>query len=87
VSALDPYSDQGPPRSGTLLRFGPYSEAPDLYVWGSGVLLWGSGPHDTYWDVLSFLTTWRPLACPCGGVRHRPPRGLETLHGCGVFML
>jgi hypothetical protein len=45
------------------------------------------GSHDTYWDVLSFLATWRPLACPCGGVRHRPPCGLEASHGCGVFML
>jgi hypothetical protein len=32
VSAPDPYSRQGPPRSETLLRFGPYSEAPNLYV-------------------------------------------------------
>jgi hypothetical protein len=32
VPVPDPYSRQGPPRSGTLLRFGPYSEAPDLYV-------------------------------------------------------
>jgi hypothetical protein len=29
----------------------------------------------------------RLLACPCGGVRRRPPRGLGMLHGCGVFML
>jgi hypothetical protein len=29
----------------------------------------------------------RPLACPCGGVRRRLPRGLGTLHGCDVFML
>jgi hypothetical protein len=29
----------------------------------------------------------RPFACPCGGVRRRPPCGLGTLHGCVVFML
>jgi hypothetical protein len=49
--------------------------------------LWRSGSYDTYWDVMSFLATWRPLACPCSGVRHHPPCGLETLHGCGIFML
>ena len=57
VSAPDPCSYQGPPRSGTLLEFGPTRG------------LW------TYWDVLSLLATWCPLACPCGGVRRRLPCG------------
>jgi hypothetical protein len=71
VSAPDPCSYQGPPRSGTLLRFGPTG--------GSGLICIGvrcpSVGVRTYWNMLSFLATWRPLACPCGGVRRRPPRG------------
>jgi hypothetical protein len=49
-----------------------YPEALDLYVY--------RGP-------VSFLATWRPLACPSGGVRRGPPRGEETSHGRGVFMM
>jgi hypothetical protein len=49
-----------------------YPEAPGLYVY--------RGP-------VSFLVTWRPLACPSGGVRRSTPRGEETSHGRGVFMM
>jgi hypothetical protein len=56
--------------------------ALDLYVYGSGVLLWRSAPNDEYWDVLPFLATWRPWTCPCGGVGRHSPRGLEVSHGC-----
>ena len=61
-----------------------YPEALDLYVYRGPVSFCG-GPD--LLGVVSFLATWRPLACPCSGVRHHPPRGLETLHGCGIFML
>jgi hypothetical protein len=61
--APDPCSCRGPPHPGTLPRPGPYSEgprahprdrhaflgAPDLYIQGSGVPLWRSGPNDASW--------------------------------------
>jgi hypothetical protein len=43
-----------------------YPEAPDLYVYMV---------VRTYWGVVSFLATWRPLACLSGEVRRGPPRG------------
>jgi hypothetical protein len=48
-----------------------YPEAPDSYigVWCSFV---GVRP---YRGVVSFPATWRPLACPSGGVRRGPPHG------------
>jgi hypothetical protein len=71
VSALNPCSYQGPPRSGTLLGFGPTRR---LRTYMYRVRCPSMGVR-TYWDMLSFLATWCPLACPCGGVRRRPPRG------------
>ena len=77
--------------SGVLPRRSGPIDAP----WGVLSLLatWCSQPYPCsgagvfIWDVLSLLATWHPRACPCGGVRRRSPRGKETSHGCGVFML
>jgi hypothetical protein len=61
---------------------------------GSGLIRIGvrclsvrSEPPNTYWGVLSFLATWRPRACPRGGVGRHSLRGPETSYGYGVFML
>jgi hypothetical protein len=92
VPAPDPYSCQGSPRVRALPWSGPYSEGPGahprdptcllgssgLYAQGSGVPLWRSGPNDASWGVLSFLATWCPLTCPCGGVGCCSLCGLET---------
>jgi hypothetical protein len=43
VSAPDPYSSRGPPRPGTLLRPGPYSEGPGAYPRDPTYLLGSSG--------------------------------------------
>jgi hypothetical protein len=43
VSAPDPYSSRGPPRPGTLLRPGPYSEGPGTYLRDPTCLLGSSG--------------------------------------------
>jgi hypothetical protein len=60
VSAPDPYSRQGPPRSGTLLRFEPTRWLRTYTYKESGVLLWGSGltgmccislPRGALWPV------------------------------------
>jgi hypothetical protein len=59
VSVSDPYTHQGPPRSGTLLEFGPTRRLRTYIYIGvrcPSVGVW------TYWDMVSLLATWRPLA-------------------------
>jgi hypothetical protein len=101
VPAPDPYSCRGSPRPGALPWSGPYSKGPEahprdltcllgssrLYAQGSGVPLWRSGSNDASWGVLSFLATWCPLTCPCGGVGCRSPCGQETSYMYIIFIL
>jgi hypothetical protein len=56
-----------------------YPEALDLYVY-RGLVSFCGGPVSfcggpNLLGVVSFPATWRPLACPSGGVRRGPPRG------------
>jgi hypothetical protein len=101
VPALDPYSCRGRPRPGILPRPGPYSEGPRAHPRDLTHLLGNSGfvrtgvrcpsvavrPNDASWDVSSFLATWRPWTCLCGGVGCRSPRGLETSYVYNIFIL
>jgi hypothetical protein len=59
VSVPDPCTHQGPPRSGTLLEFGP-TRRLQTYM-HIGVRCPSVGVR-TYRDVVSLLATWRPLA-------------------------
>jgi hypothetical protein len=72
VSAPDPCTHQGPSRFGTLLEFGLTRRLRTCTYIG---VRCPSARVRTYWSVMSFPVTWRPLACPSGGVRHGPPRG------------
>jgi hypothetical protein len=84
VSAPDPCIPQGPSRSGTLPGFGPILGLRTCMYIGAR---WPSMGVRSYWGMVPFLATWRPLARPSGGVRRGPPRGQETSHGCNAFML
>jgi hypothetical protein len=56
-------------------------EGPGMSSWElrtrsyRGPMSLGGPDPSMYLGVSSFLATWRPLACPCGGVRRHLPRG------------
>jgi hypothetical protein len=73
VSAPDPCSYQGPPRSGTLLRFGPTRRLWTYMYRGSSVLLWGSGLTGMCCLFLPRGAFW-PAHAVGSGVVHRVAR-------------
>jgi hypothetical protein len=83
VSASDPCSYQGPPRSGTLLRFGP-TRGLQTYMYRGSVSFCG-GP-----DLLGcvvFPCHVTPFGLPMRWGQAPSPRGQGTSYGSSVFML